>query len=185
MNLVSPLVVTAGSSNALDLEFDLSHPAFIVDHDPIGGGPTIWAVDFNGPVRHHPIRDITALLLRHVYGNVSSVSTDNTTLNVTRVFPVKPVASTAVATTASTIAIPVLVDSANGTVFYDVDAKTRTVIKDFSSVAATLPTKYVRIAARYQVNGTLVAVRIFASSTFISCGSAPRAMFSTSAPQPT
>jgi hypothetical protein len=33
-------------------------------------------------------------------------------------------------------------------------------------VAATLPTKYVRIAARYQAGGTLVAARIYASSTF-------------------
>ena len=32
INLVSPLTVTSGSSNALDLEFDLRHPAFIVEH---------------------------------------------------------------------------------------------------------------------------------------------------------
>ncbi|MDB6107811.1 MAG: hypothetical protein JWO52_7810, partial [Gammaproteobacteria bacterium] len=32
VNFVSPLVVTAGQSNALDLEFDLNHPAFIVAH---------------------------------------------------------------------------------------------------------------------------------------------------------
>ena len=40
----SPLVVTANQSNALDLEFDLSHPAFLVGHVPPAGGTTIWAV---------------------------------------------------------------------------------------------------------------------------------------------
>src|SRR5262249_27469615 len=34
VNFVSPLVVTVGQSNALDLEFDLDHPAFIVAHNP-------------------------------------------------------------------------------------------------------------------------------------------------------
>lgn len=165
VNLVSPLVVTAGSSNALDLEFDLSHPAFIVDHDPIGGGATIWAVDFNGPVRHHPIRDVTALILRHIYGSVTAVSTDNTTITVARAFPVRPTANPETAII-SPNSLPVLADATNGTILFDVDAKTRTVIKDFSSVASSLPNKFVRIAARYQVNGTLTAVRIFASSSF-------------------
>jgi hypothetical protein len=165
VNLVSPLVVTAGSSNALDMEFDLSHPAFIVDHDPIGGGAPIWAVNFNGPVRHHPIRDITGLVLRDLYGSVTSVSSDNTSITVAKAFAVRPAVNPETAII-STKSIPVLVDATNGTIFFDVDAKTRTVIKDFSSVAASLPNKFVRIAARYQANGTLVAVRIFASSSF-------------------
>jgi Domain of unknown function (DUF5666) len=40
------------------------------------------------------------------------------------------------------------------------------VVKDFSAEAATLAGKYVRVAARYQENGTLVAVRVWASSDF-------------------
>ena len=36
VNFDQPLVVTASGSNALDLEFDLSHPAFIVAHNPPG-----------------------------------------------------------------------------------------------------------------------------------------------------
>jgi hypothetical protein len=58
-----------------------------------------------------------------------------------------------------------LADASNGTIFYDLDAKTRTVIKDFST-ESSLPGKSVRIAARYQVDGTLVATRIWASSQF-------------------
>ena len=59
---------------ALDLEFDLSHPAFIVGHQPPGAGTIAWAVNFAGPVRRHPIADITRLVLRHMYGNVMSES---------------------------------------------------------------------------------------------------------------
>ena len=61
--------------------------------------------------------------------------------------------------------LQILADATNGTIFYDVDAKTRTVIKDFSA-ESSLPGKSVRIAARYQENGTLVATRIWASSQF-------------------
>jgi hypothetical protein len=69
VNFVSNLVVTANTTNALDLEFDLSHPAFIVGH--LGGGSAVWAVNFNGPLRHHPIPDVTKFLLRDIYGTVS------------------------------------------------------------------------------------------------------------------
>ena len=86
VNFVTPLVVTANQTNALDLEFDLSHPAFIVAQVPTVGS-TIWAVNFNGPVRHHPFADITRLILRHIYGNVTSVSQDDTSITVTRDFP--------------------------------------------------------------------------------------------------
>ena len=50
VNFPSSLVVGAGPSAPLDLEFDLSHPAFIVDHLAAGDAAPIWAVDFNGPV---------------------------------------------------------------------------------------------------------------------------------------
>jgi len=36
IRLKTPLVVTSTGSNALDLEFDLRHPALIVEHDPAG-----------------------------------------------------------------------------------------------------------------------------------------------------
>ena len=79
VNFVSPLTVTTSSSNALDLEFDLSHPAFIVAHQPPGAGHALWAVNFNGPVRHHPIADITRLVLRQLYASLSSISSDGST----------------------------------------------------------------------------------------------------------
>ena len=165
VNFVAPLVVTANQNNALDLEFDLSHPAFIVAHTPLGGGSTIWAVNFNGPFRHHPIRDITALVLRHLYGSVTSVSSDNTSITVTRVFPIEPAANPE-GSISSSQSLTILADATNGTLFYDLDAKTQRTILNFSSVAASLKGKFVRVAARYQVDGSLVAVRIWASSSF-------------------
>lgn len=160
----SPLVVSASQNNALDLEFDLGHPAFLVGHVPPGAGNTLWAVNFDGPLRHHPVHDLTRLVLRHLYGQVVSIASDNSSITVTKEFPTEPAVNpeTAVATSQS---LQILADAANGTIFYDLDAKTRTVIKDFSA-ESSLPTKSVRIAARYQEDGTLVATRIWASSQF-------------------
>ena len=171
VTFVSPLVVTAGQNNALDLEFDLGHPAFLVGHVPPGVGNTLWAVNFNGPLRHHPLRNLPRLVLRHLYGDVTSIASDNSYIAVTKEFPTIPAVSpeTGIATTQS---LQILADAANGTIFYDVDAQTSTVIKDFSA-ESTLPGKSVRIAARYQEDGTLVATRIWASSQFNSVWLSP------------
>jgi hypothetical protein len=169
----SPLVVTSTSTPnpALDLEFDLSHPAFIVGHQPPGAGTTEWAVNFVGPLRHHPIADITRLVLRHTYGNVVSTSSDGTSITITKEYPLLPVASPETAV-AGTEQLTILADATNGTLFYDVDAGTVTNITSFSSLTS-LPGEYVRIAARYQQNGTLVATRIWASTSFASVWLSP------------
>jgi hypothetical protein len=172
VNLASPLVVTANQSNALDLEFDLEHPAFIVAHVPVATGMTMWAVNFNGPVRHHPIPDLTRLVLRHMYGDVTAVASDNSSININREFAVEPPTSPETAVTTSH-SLQILADSTNGTIFYDLDAKTKATIMNFSAEAATLVGKNVRIAARYQANGTLVAVRVWASSSFNSVWVSP------------
>jgi hypothetical protein len=166
VNFVAPLVVSATQTNALDLEFDLANPAFIVGHTPPAAmGATLWAVNFKGPVRHHPIHDIARLVLRHTYGTVQSVAGDDSAFTMSKDFPVLPVTNPETAI-ASTQSLSIEADGTNGTIFYDVDAKTRTVVHDFSTEAATLVGKYVRVAARYQENGTLVAVRVWASSDF-------------------
>jgi len=164
VNFVSPLVVSANQNNALDLEFDLAHPAFLVGHVPPGAGTTLWAVNFNGPVRHHPLHELARLVLRHTYGDVTAIAGDNSSITITKEFPTEPVVTpeTAIAGAQS---LQILADATNGTIFYDVDAKTRTVIKDFSS-EASVTGKFVRVAARYQQDGTLVATRIWASTQF-------------------
>ena len=159
----TPLTVSTSTSNALDLEFDLAHPAFIVGHTPpAAAGTTLWAVNFKGPVRRLTVPDITRLVLRHTYGTVTGVSSGS--LSITKDFPVLPATSPETATPASQT-LMIDADSANGTIVYDLDAATRTVVNNFGSESA-LNGKYVRIAARYQEDGTLVAVRIWASSQF-------------------
>jgi Domain of unknown function (DUF4382) len=169
----APLVVTSSSTPnpALDLEFDLSHPAFILGHQPPGAGTTEWAVNFVGPVRRHPIADITRLVLRHTYGNVMSESSDGTSITITKEFPLLPVATPETAV-AGAQQLTILADATNGTLFYDVDAKTVTTITSFSSETG-LTGKYVRIAARYQQDGTLVATRIWASTSFANVWLSP------------
>ncbi len=161
-------VPAAGATTSpINLDFDLGHPAFIVAHVPAAGGTTKWAVNFNGPVKPKPIHDISHLVLRHTYGSVTSVSSDNLTLTLTKDLPTLPIVSpeTGVATTQS---MAIKVDASNGTLFYDVDAKKAAVtIKDFSTVSQLLGAgEFVRVAARYQPDGSLVATRIWASATF-------------------
>ncbi len=164
VSFVKPVTVTPGMPAQLDVEFDLAHPALIVAHTPPGTTGTTWAVNFDGPVHHHPLGDITRLVLRHLYGDVASIATDNTSITVNREFPTEPVVTPETAV-ASGQSVQVLADATNGTLFYDVDAQSHTTVMSF----ATLPTlvgKQVRIAARYQQDGTLVATRIWASSAF-------------------
>ncbi len=164
VNFVAPLVITTSATSALDLEFDLSHPAFIIGHNPPSATATQWAINFNGPVRHHPLHDLRRLILRHSYGTVTAISTDNSSITIDKDFPTLPAVSPETeVTSAQTLTIDA--DATNGTLFYDLDAKTTTTIKNFSS-ETSLTGKFVRIAARYQVDGTLVATRIWASSTF-------------------
>jgi hypothetical protein len=160
LTLDSPLVVTANHSSTLNLEFDLSHPAFIVAHvPPTGGGLTMWAVNFNPCLRHH-------------YGTATGVSSDNSSLLFTKDYPAYPPTNpeTAVSTTQS---LTVKADSTNGTLYFDVDGKTSSTIKDFSSVASTIGGKFIRVAARYQVDGSLVAVRLWVSTSFNSVWISP------------
>ena len=164
VNFANNLTVTAGESNvALDVEFDLGHPAFIVAHTPpAAAGATVFAVDFNGPVRHRPVHDIAALLLRHTYGTVTGVT--SAAITIDKDFPVYPATNPQTEIT-SNIALTVDADSVNGTIVYDLDAGTRTVVNNFAG-ASGLDSRFVRVAARCQTDGTLTAVRLWVSSDF-------------------
>jgi hypothetical protein len=132
----------------------------------------MWAVSFNGTLRHRRIWNLARLVLRHHYGTVTAVSTDNTTLTFDKDYPVYPPANPETEITSSQ-ALSVLADSNNGTLYYDLDAKTHSTIHDFSSIASSIVGKYIRVAARYQQDGTLVAVRLWASSSFNSVWISP------------
>ena len=167
VTLASPLTVSVNSSNALDLEFDLNNPALIVEHDPAGASAPTWVVNFNGPVRHHPRPDPTTIILRHHYGQVSSVAQDDSSITINPAFPAHPITSPETAIVDTKNSLTLAADSTNGTLFYDLDTSSApSTIMNFSSVASALPTLYVRAAARYQQDGSLVATRIYASSSF-------------------
>lgn len=173
VTFASPLTVTASSSNALDLEFDLSHPAFIIAHQPPGAGTVLWAVNFKGPVRRHPIADITKLVLRQLYGTVTAISSDGTSLTVDKDYRTYPIVNPETAVQTSQ-ALTINVDSTNGTLFYDVDTKSGpTKVTSLEDLTGLSVGSYLRIQARYQADGTLVATRIWASSTFNSVWVSP------------
>ena len=166
-----PTPASGSTTSGINIDFDLNDPAFIIGHVPANGGNTIWAVNFNGPVKHKPVYDLTRLVLRHTYGSVTSVSVANKNMVIER--DTGTIASggntfTAVDTGKS---VTIGLDTTNGTLFYDLDNKANNAtITDFSAtnvLAALQQTgEYVRIAARYQQDGTLVASRIYASTTF-------------------
>jgi hypothetical protein len=164
LNFGTPLTVSTSGSNVLYLDFDLGHPAFIVAHNPpTAAGTTLWAVNFNGPVRRHKVGDLRWLVLRHSYGTVQTVG--GTSFTMLKDFPVEP-ASNPEGEITSSVQLTINVDAANGTIVYDADnSDARTVVKDFAN-EGSLAGKYVRVAARYQVDGSLVAVRIWESSSF-------------------
>ena len=124
----TPLVVTANLNSPLDVEFDLSHPAFIVANVPVIPGPTTWAVNFRGPMRHHPIRNVAWLVLRHMYGTVTTVGSTSITIN--KDYPVYPATNPETALQSSQM-LTILADSTNGTLVYDMDAKNVTTVIEF------------------------------------------------------
>ena len=165
VTFATPLVVSASTSNALDLEFDLANPAFIVAHVPPGASATQWAVNFSGPLRRRSVHHMSHLVLREMYGDVTAVASDGSSMTITKELPTLPAVSPETPVSTGT-SLQILPDATNGTIFYDVDAGTRTTVTSFSSLAASLVGKFVRLTARYQDNGTLVAVRVWASSNF-------------------
>jgi hypothetical protein len=174
VDLASPLVVVAGGISTLDLEFNLSHPAFLVDRVPAGASTPVWAVNFNGPVRHRPNYELAGTLLRQAYGAVSAVAADSSSITIVKNHEVYPVPASGPAPIAGLQALTILPDATNGTLFYDEDAQAApVVIKNFSAQAGTLKGKYVRLALRYQADGSLVAVRVWAGSSWGSVWLSP------------
>jgi len=174
VDFASPLTISMGQTSALNLEFELGHPAFLVNQTPASGsGRSLWSVDFRDCIRHRPVFDISRLLLRHTYGTVSGINSDGA-LTITKVYPAYPLPpdGTAETAVASTQMLTIAADGANGTIVYDSDNNnSSTTVKSFANSAmppaSIIPDgDYVRIAARYQVDGSLVAVRVWYSSTF-------------------
>lgn len=174
VTLPAPYVVSATAQPAapLALNFSLSQPAFVQSQTPVTDDPTLWAVDFQGPVTAQRLSDIASLVLRQMYGTLGTVSADGKSITVTRDYPAQPVVTpeTAVSTPQQ---LTILADSGNGTEFYDVDAGSGMTASNFAALAGLTPGRFLRISARYQADGSLVATRIWASDAFASVWSGP------------
>ncbi len=104
-----------------------------------------------------------------------AVSSDGTSFTTNKIFLGVPASATNSVT--STQSLTILADSNNlngnnGTIVWNLDASPpqRFVVTNFDldGVASILsqPGEFVRVQARYQQNGTLVAVRVWASTSF-------------------
>lgn len=174
VTLPAPYVVSAASASQapLQLDFSLSDPAFVQAQAPVTNDPTLWAVDFQGAVSGQAISDVESLVLRQMYATLGSVASDGKSIAVTLDYPTQPAVTPE--TAASTPQqLTILADSGNGTEFYDVDAGTSTTVSNFAALAGLAPGRYLRIAARYQADGSLVATQIWASDAFSNIWSGP------------
>ncbi|HET9107698.1 MAG TPA: DUF5666 domain-containing protein [Steroidobacteraceae bacterium] len=174
VTFATPYVVSATSRvpAPLQLDFSLLNPVFVQSQAPVSHDPTLWSVDFQGAVSGQSISDITSLVLRQMYGTLGAVAADGKSITITRDYPTQPAVSpeTAVATAES---VTILADSGNGTEFHDLDAGTSMTVSNFAALAGLAPGRFLRISARYQADGSLVATQIWASDAFSSVWSGP------------
>lgn len=170
----APYVVSATSRTQapLQVNFSLLNPAFVQSQTPVTHDPTLWAIDFQGSVSGQPISDITSLVLRQMYGTLSAIAADGKSITVMRDYPLKPAATPETAVTTQQ-PLTVLADSGNGTEFHDLDTGTSMTVSNFAALAGLAPGRFLRISARYQSDGSLVATQIWASDTFASVWSGP------------
>lgn len=145
VTLSSPLTVVAGQPNAVQVDFDLGHPLFVVAHNI--AGTTIYTLNFQ--VRHKPHHALNLVYLRHLRGQVSSVASDSKSF---------------VIHTEHGKDKTLLVDAVNKSLFYDLDVTPVAPTASFLVPATLTATKYARATARFQSDGSLTAVRVWYSS---------------------
>jgi len=142
IQLAAPVVIAAGQTSGLALDFDLAHPLFIVVHDLLG--TPIYTVNFQ--VRHRPHASLDQFYLRHFRAKASSVAAD---------------AKSMVIHTVHGKDVTLYADTTNKTLFYDLDATPVTANLSFTVPASLTAGKYVKASARFQGNGNLTAVRVW------------------------
>ena len=148
----SDLSVSAAGATAVNLDFDLAHPLFVVTHDE-PGGTTFYTINF--VVKHKPQPSLDALVLHHNDGTVTAVAPTATP-------------NTFTVHTLNDADVVYNVDSTNKTIFYNLDATTvaanpsTTLPADLTVGATPL---YARVTSRLQNDGSLWAVRCWYSAT--------------------
>lgn len=135
VNLSADLVVTANGSNAVQLDFDLAHPLFLMQL-PDG----TWVMNLQ--VKHRPnvngMAGVAQLMFRHRKGTIASVGTSSFVIH-----------------TDGGNDLTVNVDA--GSWFFDADTKT------LGSLAGLAAGKNALVSLRMQPDGSLWAVRVWYS----------------------
>jgi len=139
------LIITPGQTSAVQLDFDLSHPLFVVNHTE--GGTPSYVITFQ--VNHKPHLSLPALRLHHARGQVTSLSSDGKTFSLRTVHR-------------QDLAINVD-QNAGGTLFYDLDAIPVSRVFSTALPAAMSVGRYAKVQTRFQNDGSLTAVRVWLS----------------------
>jgi len=152
ITLTTPLTVAAGQTSAVRVDFDLAHPAFIVEHDTTA--QTLYVVNFGtkGIFKQKPAASLDQYYLRRHLGTVASVAADGTSFNLTTEH-------------GQTLAIKAEAGS-SPTLFYDLNGTPPVNGVASGILPATLAAGLdVAATARYQADGSLTAVRVWYATT--------------------
>jgi len=137
VNLSADLVVTANGSNAVQLDFDLAHPLFLVQLPDL-----TWVMNLQ--VKHRPnvngMTGVAQLMFRHRKGTLVSVGTSSFVLHTDS-------------------GNDLTVNVGAGSWFFDADTKT------VGSLAGLAAGKNALVSLRMQPDGSLWAVRVWYSAT--------------------
>jgi hypothetical protein len=167
------VVNSSGStSGPLTVAVELSHPAFLLAHTPVTNDPTLWALNFQGPVSADAIDNATAVILRQLYGSFDSTAADGRSLSVTLELPLTPPSNPETAVSSGQQQT-LLADSGNGTQFYDLDSGGSSTVSNFAALSGLTAGRQLRVEARFQADGSLVATRIWASNSFQTVWTSP------------
>jgi len=146
IRLQADLQIVTGQTTAVQLDFDLSHPLFVVAHNE-PGGTTTYVLTFQ--VRHKPHVALHKLNLHHNLGQVTAIAADAKSFTLRTLHQQD---------------LSIQLDPTNGTLFFDLD--TPAGVPTILSVAPALLSagKYAKVQTRFQNDGSLYAVRVWFSA---------------------
>ncbi|MDP1832192.1 MAG: DUF4382 domain-containing protein [Geothrix sp.] len=133
VNLSADLVVTATGSNAVQIDFDLNHPLFLVQ---LPDGSWVMNLQVRHRLNENGMTAMTKLMFRHRRGTIASVGTSSFVLRTDS-------------------GNDLTVNVGAGAWFFDADARA---LGSFAGLAAG---KNALVSLRMQADGTLWAVRVW------------------------
>ena len=148
ITLASPITVSASQTAAVAVDFDLAHPAFIVEHDTQGGTP-LYVVAFGAKnaFRHKAAATLDAYYLRRHLGTVTAVGANGASFTLL---------------TEHGQTLTIQADKTAGSLFYNLNGTTPGTPATLEAVPATLVVNdAVACTARFQTGGSLAAVRVW------------------------